>query len=169
VLLGALSAPAIAEEQPVVTRLDSLFTACDDPTEPGGFAVAVLSDGAVVFKKGFGHANTEHRAPFTTATPFDFASVAKQFTGLAVAILAMRGRLSLDDDIRKYLPEIHDFGAPITIRHLLHHTSGLRDWVALVKLSGRSDDDLIRRGRTPASAFAQPECLRRTNRQIDQG
>jgi CubicO group peptidase (beta-lactamase class C family) len=143
--LGTLAAQGEAEEPPVVTQLDSLLSTCDDESRPGGFAVAVLSSGAVVFKKGYGYANTEHGAPFTTATPFDFASVAKQFTGLAVATLATRGELSLDDDIRRYLPEIHDFGTPITIRHLLHHTSGLRDWVALVKLSGRSEDDVIDR------------------------
>jgi CubicO group peptidase (beta-lactamase class C family) len=155
--LGPPFAPALAEEQTLASRLDTLFNACDDPSAPGGFGAAVLKDGAVVFKKGYGDANTEHGAPLTTATPFDFASVAKQFTGLAVALLATQERLSLDDDIRKYLPEMHDFGEKITIRHLLHHTSGLRDWVALVKLSGRFDDDTIDRAFLRRLAFRQRE------------
>ncbi|UCD36752.1 MAG: serine hydrolase [Fidelibacterota bacterium] len=124
-------------------EIESLFDNCYDPSLPGGFAVAVIKDGQVVFKDAYGFANNEHEVPFTTHTVSDLASVAKQFTGLAVAMLIQEGKLSPDDDIRRYLPEIPDFGDPITVRHLLYHTSGIRDWVGLVKISGRYMEDVI--------------------------
>ena len=119
---------------------------CDDPYNPevpGGYAIAVIQHGKVEFKKTYGYANSEHDIPFTSSTVFDYASVAKQFTGFGIASLVEQGKLSLDDDIRKYLPEVPDLGEKITIRHLLYHTSGIRDWVALVKLSGRYKADVI--------------------------
>lgn len=127
----------------LAARIETLCESCDRPDIPGGFALAVVTDGDVVFKKGYGFANSEHGARFTTSTVTDFASVAKQFTGFAVATLVHDGRLSLDDEIHSFLPELPDFGEDITVRHLLHHTSGIRDWVGLVKLSGRYDGDAI--------------------------
>jgi CubicO group peptidase (beta-lactamase class C family) len=126
-------------------RLKALFDACDQPGIPGGFAVAVVKDGKVVFKKGYGYANYEHKIPFTTKTVFDYASVAKQFTGFAVATLVKQGKLRLNDDIRQYLPEVPGFGEKITVRHLLYHSSGIRDWVGLVKISGRYKSDVIKK------------------------
>jgi CubicO group peptidase (beta-lactamase class C family) len=126
-----------------IAQVEALLDACEQPDTPGGYAVAIIKDGKVVFKKSYGCANCEHDIPFTSSTVFDFASVAKQFTGYAVASLVEQGQLSLDDDIRQYLPELPDFGETITVRHLLYHTSGIRDWVALVKLSGRSETDVI--------------------------
>ena len=96
-----------------------------------------------IFKKSYGWANCEHDIPFTSSTLFDYASVSKQFTGYAIASLVRQGKLSLDDDIRQYLPEAPDFGETITVGHLLYHTSGIRDWVGLVKLSGRHETDVI--------------------------
>lgn len=75
-----------------------------------------------------GSANLEHTVSITPATIFEAGSVSKQFTAAAALILAQQGKLSLDDDVRKYLPELPVYDAPITIRHLIHHTSGLRDW-----------------------------------------
>ena len=124
-------------------QIKSLFDACDTPDFPGGFAAAVVKDGKIVFKKGYGYANYEHKIPFTTSTVADYASVAKQFTGFAVAMLINKGKLDLKDDIRRYLPEVPDFGEKITISHLLYHTSGIRDWVGLVKISGRYKGDVI--------------------------
>ncbi len=132
-----------AETPPVAEQLDALFAPCGQSDEPGGLAAGVLVDGKVVFRRGYGFANTEHRAPFTASTRVDFASVAKQFAGFAIATLVVQGELSLDDDVRQYLPELPDFGTPITVRHLVYHTSGLRDWVGLVKLSGRGEDARI--------------------------
>lgn len=125
------------------SQVEALFDACYKPDIPGGFAAAVIKDGKVLFKKAYGFADSENKVAFTTGTVADFASVAKQFTGYAVAELVQDGKLSLDDDIRRYLPDLPDFGATITIRHLLYHTSGIRDWVGLVKLSGRYMEDVI--------------------------
>ncbi len=102
------------------------------PGSPG-LALAVVRDGHLAFKQGWGLANLEYDVPITPATVFHVASVTKQFTAYAVARLIQQGKLSLEDDIRKYLPEMHDGGAKITVRCLLAHTSGLRDqWMLLV-------------------------------------
>ncbi len=115
-------------------RVDDLFNAWNRADSPGA-AVVVVKDGAVAFQRGYGSANLEHRVPITPQTVFDAASLAKQFTGLAIAMLIQQGKLSLDDDIRRYLPDVPDFGKPITIGHLLSHTSGLRDWPEMFLLS----------------------------------
>src|SRR5262245_14241438 len=92
--------------------VEGLFAQWDRTDSPGA-AVVVVKDGAVLYQRGFGSANLESRAPITPQTAFDAASVAKQFTGLAVAMLIDRGKLSLDDDIRKHLPDVPNFGRPI--------------------------------------------------------
>jgi CubicO group peptidase (beta-lactamase class C family) len=107
-----------------------------DRTDSPGAAVVIVKDGAVLYQNGYGYANLDHHIPITPQTLFDVASVAKQFTGLSVAMLVQQGKLSLDDDIRKYQPDVPDFGKPITIRNLLHHTSGLRDWPETLGFSG---------------------------------
>lgn len=124
-------------------KVDQLFNTWNRPDSPGA-AVVVVKDGAVVYLRGYGCANLEHRIPITPQTVFDAASVAKQFTGLAIAMLIDQGRLSLDDDIRKYLPEVPDFGKQITIRRLLHHTSGVRDWFEMLVLSGNTPSDIFK-------------------------
>ena len=124
-------------------QVEAIGDAANDPDLPGGFAIAVINEGKVDYKNAWGCASSELEVPFTTSTVFDFASVAKQFTGFAIATLLENGALSLDDNIRKYLPEVPDFGETITIRNLLYHTSGIRDWVGLVKLSGRNMGDVI--------------------------
>jgi CubicO group peptidase (beta-lactamase class C family) len=119
-----------------------LFAAWDKPGSPGG-ALAVVQDGKLVYQHGYGMANLEYGIAITPATIFDVASVSKQFTAFAVQLLAHERRLSLDDHVRKYLPELHDFGKTITIRHLLHHTSGLRDQWNLLFLAGWRNPDVI--------------------------
>jgi len=114
-----------------------------------------VRDGQVLFKKGYGLASLEHRAPITSSTVFDIASLSKQVTGLGIALLAEQGRLKLDDDIRVYIPEMTAFDAPITIRQLLHHTSGLRDWGSTLSLAGADTDDLILSDRILTFAYAQ--------------
>ena len=108
-----------------------------------GVAIGVQRDGKMIYSKGFGYADLEQNAKVTPATIFHIASVSKQFTAFAIAMLADQGKLSLDDDIRKYLPEMHDFGQPITINHLVHHTSGLRDQWSLLTMAGWRMDDVI--------------------------
>ncbi|QXD15264.1 beta-lactamase family protein [Rhodocaloribacter litoris] len=137
-------------------RIDSIFAAWDRPDAPGA-AVAVLRRGEVVFEKGYGMANLEHDVPITPETVFMVASVSKQFTAFAVAMLAGEGRLSLDADIRTYLPEMHDFGTPITVRHLVHHTSGLRDEFDLLGMAGWRMDDVITKAHIVRLAAGQRE------------
>ena len=92
---------------------------------PGpGCAAAVSLEGQTVFEKAFGLAEMEHNIPNTSQTIFESGSVAKQFTSAAIVLLAQDGKLSIDDQVRKYIPELPDYGSPMTIRHLLNHTAG---------------------------------------------
>jgi CubicO group peptidase (beta-lactamase class C family) len=117
--------------------MDAVFAAFDRTNSPGA-AVVVVLDGRVIHARGYGQASLEQARPITPQTVFDVASVAKQFTGLGVAMLAEAGRLSPDDDVRKHLPDVPDFGVPITLAQLVHHTSGLRDWPETLAFSGHS-------------------------------
>lgn len=141
-LLGSLLPAAPLAAQVPVARVDSLFAAWDRPGSPGA-AVAVLKDGEIVLERGYGEAQLEHGVPITPATVFHVASVTKQFTALAVALLAQRGALSLDDDVRAHLPELPDLGRPVTLRQLIHHTSGVRDQWELLAMAGWRLDDVI--------------------------
>ncbi|NIM49537.1 MAG: serine hydrolase [Gemmatimonadales bacterium] len=125
-------------------KVDQLFAPVDRPGSPGA-AVAIARDGAIVYKRGYGYAQLEYDIPITPSTVFHVASVSKQFTAFAITLLAEQGKLSLDDDIRTHLPDIPDFGQTITIRHLIHHTSGLRDQWNLLALAGWRLDDVITR------------------------
>lgn len=109
---------------------------------PGG-SIAVAQDGKILYSQSFGYADLEYDIKNSPQTIFHIASVSKQFTAFAIAMLADQGKLSLHDDIRKYLPELNDFGTVITIDHLVHHTSGLRDQWNLLGLAGWRLDDVI--------------------------
>ena len=108
-----------------------------------GAAIAVTRDGKIIYTQGYGTANLEYDIPITPTSIFDIASVSKQFAAFAITTLSHNGQLSLDDDIRVHLPDVPDFGSTITIRHLLHHTSGLRDWVQSLVIAGDMMDDVI--------------------------
>ncbi|MFM9908053.1 MAG: serine hydrolase domain-containing protein [Chitinophagaceae bacterium] len=123
-------------------RVDSLITAHKIQNGPG-IAVSVIKDGAIVYKKGFGIANLEYGIPITTSTVFQVGSVSKQFTTFSILLLEQEGKLSIDDDIRKYLPEMVDYGYKITLRNLANHTSGIRDNTDLAYLIGTSEADLF--------------------------
>jgi CubicO group peptidase (beta-lactamase class C family) len=113
------------------------------PADAPGLALALVQNGRVVFERGWGLASLDYGVPITPSTVFHVASVSKQFTAFAITLLAQQGKLSVDDELRKYLPEIHNFGKPITLRHLLYHTSGLRDQWDLLVLAGWRMDDVI--------------------------
>jgi CubicO group peptidase (beta-lactamase class C family) len=144
-LAFGLAAPLYSQTPAEVTpaQVDKVFAKWDRADSPG-CALAVLHNGSPVYEHGYGMADLEHDAAITPATPFHVASVSKQFTAAAILLLAEQGKLSLDDDVRNYLPDLHDFGATVRIRHLLHHTSGLRDQWDLLNLAGwRYSLDLI--------------------------
>ena len=123
--------------------VDRVFDAWRNTDSPG-CALGVSRNGHVVYERGYGMANLETGTPITPASIFHVASVSKQFTAMAIMLLVRDGKLSVDDDIRKYLSEIRDYGTPITIRHLLTHTSGLRDqWELLSLARGRFEEDRI--------------------------
>jgi CubicO group peptidase (beta-lactamase class C family) len=108
-----------------------------------GAAIAIAKNGSIVYMNGYGLANLEYDIPITPQTIFHVASVSKQFTAFAITMLADQGKLSLDDAIQKYLPEVPDFGKKITIRHLIYHISGLRDQWELLAMAGWRLDDVI--------------------------
>jgi CubicO group peptidase (beta-lactamase class C family) len=125
--------------------IDDLFAEWNKPDSPG-CALAVIKEGKIIYKRGYGCANLEYGTPITPSTVFNIASASKQFTAMCVLLLAQQGKLSLDDDIRKYIPEVPEFGRVITIRHLVHHTSGLRNLEDLLPMAGwRMNGDVITR------------------------
>lgn len=115
--------------------VDKLFTQWDKPDSPG-CALAIIKDGKIIYKKGYGMANLEHGIPITPESVFYIGSVSKQFVSISIALLVKHGKLSLDDDIREYLPELPDYGTPITVQNLIYHTSGLRDYLTLLGIAG---------------------------------
>jgi CubicO group peptidase (beta-lactamase class C family) len=121
-------------------QIDSLFIAWNKPNHPGG-SIGVMQNDKIIFSKSYGLASLEYLIPNSTGTIFNTGSVSKQFTAMGIVLLHLQGKLSVDDDIRKYLPELHDFGEKITISHMLHHTSGLRSLHAMLELAGWRGDD----------------------------
>jgi CubicO group peptidase (beta-lactamase class C family) len=147
VLVGAafaiFTAPVAAQKPASWQRdVDRLFAAYDRRESPG-CAAAVYQNDKVVHERGYGSADLEHAVPITPATVFYAGSVSKQFTAFAAALAIQQGRLGLDDPIRKHLPELPVHADGITVRHLLHHTSGLRDFYTLLSIAGRRQDVLF--------------------------
>lgn len=150
ILFAATNAPgAMAQSPPAASsdnpskRVDDLFQKMDTTVSPG-CALSVMQGGRIIYERGYGMADLDHNVPITPATVFHVASMSKQFTAASILLLAQDGKLSLDDPVRKYIPELPDFGTPVTIRQLIHHTSGLRDQWDLLGLAGwRYSLDLI--------------------------
>jgi CubicO group peptidase (beta-lactamase class C family) len=152
----APAAPAVPSDadRERSTRVDALFRSWDRHDSPGA-AVLVTRDGQVVHARGYGMANLEHGVPIGTGTVFDVASVSKQFAAFAIAVLADEGALDLGDDVRRYIPELQDFGDTIRIGHLVHHTSGLRDWPGTLRMAGWDFMDVVSYEQILAMAFHQ--------------
>lgn len=125
-------------------RIDKIFIAYNNSTP--GAAVGILQDGEFIYKRSFGMASLEHNIPITSKSVFQIASISKQFTTMSIILLEQEGKLSIGDDIRKYLPEVPDFGSTITIRHLGNHTSGLREAGNLLSMIGWRRRDLTTAG-----------------------
>lgn len=120
--------------------VDSVFTPFNYPDSPG-MAVGIYKGNQIVYARGYGLADLEHNIPITPKTVFHVASISKQFTAFAIALLARDGKVDLDGDIRRYLPAVPDFGTPITVRDLIRHTGGFRD--DLPALAGRDQGDVL--------------------------
>ncbi|TDE15456.1 serine hydrolase domain-containing protein [Dyadobacter psychrotolerans] len=131
-----------AQSDSLTQKIDAIFQTFNTKTSPG-CAVSVVQNDSVIYSNGFGMANLEYDIPITPVSVFDIASVSKQFAGFAISTLIQEGKISPDDDIRKYLPESPSFGKTITIRHLVHHTSGLRDWPEALAIAGWRWDEVF--------------------------
>ena len=141
VVFLSLAAGAAVGADDRAQQVDQLFATVDKPSSPG-CSVGIIQDGNFVYKKSFGEASLELKVPLTPASVFYVGSISKQFTAASIVLAAEQKRLSLDDDVRKYLPELPDYGHSITLRQMLHQTSGFRDFLDLVFVSGRNAADL---------------------------
>lgn len=129
------SAPAaeVGDDDPAI---DALFASRDRPGSPG-CALAVTRDGKTLYSRGYGYANLDYDVPVTPRTVFDVGSLTKQFIAASITMLELEGKLSLDDSVRRWLPELPAVNEPVTLRHMIYHTSGLRDYLTLFPLAGR--------------------------------
>lgn len=137
-LAALLAGPAAAQDR--AAKVDSVFAHLDRTDAPG-CAVGIVQDGELAHARGYGMANLDYGIPLGPRSVFYLASVSKQFTAAAVALAARQGHLSLDDDVRRWIPELPDYGERLTVRHLIHHTSGVRDYLTLMALAGRRYGD----------------------------
>jgi CubicO group peptidase (beta-lactamase class C family) len=140
----------------VAVEVDEIFKDWSKPDAPGA-SVAVIRNGEIVFQKGYGSANLEYGIAVTADTVFHVASVSKQFTAMALVLLEQDGKLSLEDDIRRYLPELPDYGPSVTIRQLLQHTGGIRDQWQTLAIAGWRLDDVITQKQILRVLFRQKE------------
>jgi len=118
--------------------VDAMFEAWDREGSPG-FALGIFKNGRIIYARGYGMANLEYDVPITPQSVFRIGSLSKQFTAMCVALLEEEGKLSLDDDIRTFFPEMPEYETPITVGHILHHTSGLRDYLTLQDVVARDE------------------------------
>ena len=135
-----LAASPIRAQGIDTAAVNQVFAAYDRPDSPG-CALGIYRDGNVAFARGYGMANLDLGVPITPRTFFDIGSTSKQFTAAAIALLVGDGKVSYEDDVRKYVPEVPDYGTPITVENLVRHTSGLRDYNGLLFLAGHREED----------------------------
>ncbi len=143
IALAIVLSPAVVFAQRVsaesAARIDSVFSRFTSSSP--GCALNILRGDSSVYARGYGLASLELGVPISTRTVFDIGSTSKQFTAASVVLLALDGKLSLDDNVRKFIPELPDLGHTVTLRHLLTHTSGWRDYIDLMVLAGWDDRD----------------------------
>ncbi|NNE67592.1 MAG: beta-lactamase family protein, partial [Pyrinomonadaceae bacterium] len=126
----------VPNEAEVIAAADKVMAAATSPKPAPGCAVGISLDSKSIYEKAFGMAELEHGIANTPQTIFESGSVAKQFVSASIILLSLEGKLKIDDPVRKYIPELPDYGRPLTIRHMLNHTSGLRDWGAVMGITG---------------------------------
>lgn len=134
----------IQKRQIAPSQIDAVFSQWDTPNKPG-IAVGILNDGEIVYTKGYGLANLEHRIPISPETRFHIGDLAKEFTVYALLLLEQRGQLSLNDDVRKHMPKLMSFPQSISIMQLMHHTSGLNNEEVSKVLAGWRTEDIYTR------------------------
>jgi len=143
ILLSGIGATNLRAQQfPANPKVDKIFAEWDKPTSPG-CALGVLQNGRFVYERGYGMANLDYDIPNSPKLVYYVGSDSKQFTAASIGLLVLDGKIALDDDIRKYIPEMPDYGTPITINHLVHHTSGIRDIYGLMSLGGLRIEDVF--------------------------
>lgn len=152
--LELLRVEPVAQDGP--GRAGQMMAAFDGPDTPG-VVVAVVREGELVFSRGYGMANLSHGIPFTAETASNIGSVTKHFTAMGILLLAQEGKLSLDDDVREHVPELPDFGTPVTLKNLLNHTGGYRELYNFLPMTGRQGEDLVRREEAIRVVQRQPE------------
>jgi CubicO group peptidase (beta-lactamase class C family) len=130
---------------PLSAKVDSIFAEWDTSRSPG-CAVAVIQGGSTIYKRGYGVADLDHDLAITPATVFHAASLSKQFTAMSVMLLVAQGRLSLDDEVSRHIPELPHLATRLTIGDMLHHLSGIRDqWIFMTMAGWRLSDDVVTR------------------------
>lgn len=142
-VFGLILLPIVGRAQSaeaVAAKVDAIFANFDKPDSPG-CALGVIQNGKLIYARGYGQANLEHDIANGSKLVYDIGSTSKQFAAASILLLAQQGKLSLEDDVRKFIPELPSYQKPILIRHLIHHTSGLRDYLTLFSLAGVSFDD----------------------------
>ncbi len=117
--------------------IDNIFMEWNKPNTPGA-AIGIVKDGNLIYSNGYGVGDLEHDIEITPSSVFYIGSVSKQFVTFSILLLEEQGKLNLDDKIQKYLPDFPEYDSPLTIRHFIHHTSGVRDYLTLMYLKGRS-------------------------------
>lgn len=138
--LALATAPAAPAQTLDTAAVDRVFAGYDRTDSPG-CALGVYRDGRIVYARGYGMANLDYGIAITPRTLFDIGSTSKQFAAASIALLVGEGKVSFGDDVRQYVPEVPDYGARITIEHLVRHTSGLRDYNGLLFLAGHREED----------------------------
>ncbi len=140
--LGLIIASPEALSQSLDSQIDAIFTEWDSETSPG-CALGVVKDGELIYAKGYGMADLEHDIPISPSSVFYIASVSKQFVTMCVLLLEEQGKINLDDEIQHNLSDFPRYESPLTIRHFIHHTSGVRDYLTLWELSGNNYLDYV--------------------------
>ena len=154
-LLTAVAA-SFGKTQAPTEKLDQIVAKYDTKTAPG-IEILVVQDGKELYRRTAGLANVEYGVPITKDSVFHLASVSKQFTAFAACLLEQEGKLNMDDDVRKYLPELPDYGTKITLRNLATHTSGLRDFYDLNNLVGFTEADVSNNNQVLKLLFQQKQ------------
>jgi len=139
---------------PRLKAVDALFAKWSKPDSPG-CVLGIIQNGRFLYKQGFGSANLEYNLPITPKSVFRIGSTSKQFTAMCIVLLAEEGNLVLENSIRDYIPDMPDYADEITVKHLLHHTSGIRDYLTLWSIAGARDGDF----------FTDPEVVAMLTRQ----